>query len=112
MGAETSSTVTGASESTPHKNNSKASVQDSAKNKKIKKLVRPFKLDCINFTCAMYVLHTRFSPKGKSRIQLTEDDVVAFFFSFDGTLICHQNSFSTCLTHQMHWILIIIPGSC
>ncbi|XP_066345421.1 protein pxr1-like isoform X3 [Miscanthus floridulus] len=54
---ETSSTVTGASESTPHKNNSKASVQDSAKNKKIKKL-------------------------GKSRIQLTEDDVVAFF-SFD-----------------------------
>ncbi|CAD6262932.1 unnamed protein product [Miscanthus lutarioriparius] len=58
VGAETSSTVTGASESTPHKNKSKASVQDSAKNKKIKKL-------------------------GKSRIQLTEDDVVAFFFSFD-----------------------------
>ncbi|EES11183.1 hypothetical protein BDA96_06G176200 [Sorghum bicolor] len=58
LGAETSSTVTGASESTPHKNNSKASVHDTAKNKKIKKL-------------------------GKSRIQLTEDDVVAFFFSFD-----------------------------
>nr|XP_035818949.1 uncharacterized protein LOC100282842 isoform X1 [Zea mays] len=57
LGAETSSTVTRASESTPQKN-SKASIQDSAKNKKIKKL-------------------------GKSRIQLSEDDVVQFFFSFD-----------------------------
>ncbi|KAF8702827.1 hypothetical protein HU200_032660 [Digitaria exilis] len=58
MGAESSSTVKGASENTPYKNNGKTSVQDSAKNKKIKML-------------------------GKSRIQLTEDDVVAFFFSFD-----------------------------
>ncbi|WVZ86543.1 hypothetical protein U9M48_033302 [Paspalum notatum var. saurae] len=58
MGAETSSRATGATEGTPQKNNGKASVQDSAKNRKIKKL-------------------------GKSRIQLTEDDVVAFFFSFD-----------------------------
>jgi len=51
-----------ASEGTPYKNNSKTSVQDTTKNRKIKML-------------------------GKSRIQLTEDDVVAFFFSFDGTLI-------------------------
>jgi hypothetical protein len=104
VGAETSSTVTGESESTPHKNKSKASVQDSAKNKKIKKLVSPFKLDLYQFHLChvcFSVLHTRFPPKGKSRIQLTEDDVVAFFFSFDGTLISHQNSFSTCLTHQM-----------
>ncbi|KAJ1272020.1 hypothetical protein BS78_06G171200 [Paspalum vaginatum] len=57
-GAETSSTATRASEGTPQKNNGKASVRDSAKNRKIKKM-------------------------GKSRIQLTEDDVVAFFFSFD-----------------------------
>ncbi|PAN39293.1 hypothetical protein PAHAL_7G233800 [Panicum hallii] len=56
--AETSSTVKEASEGTPYKNNGKTSVQDSAKNRKIKML-------------------------GKSRIQLTEDDVVAFFFSFD-----------------------------
>ncbi|KAL6903771.1 hypothetical protein ACP4OV_004584 [Aristida adscensionis] len=57
-GAETSSTGVDISEGTPHKKNGKGSVQDSAKNRKIKKL-------------------------GKSRIQLTEDDVVAFFFSFD-----------------------------
>ncbi|RCV34710.1 hypothetical protein SEVIR_7G190400v4 [Setaria viridis] len=58
MGAETSSTVKGSSEGTSNKNNGKTSIQDSAKNRKIKIL-------------------------GKSRIQLTEDDVVAFFFSFD-----------------------------
>ncbi|CAN6276412.1 unnamed protein product [Urochloa humidicola] len=58
MGAETSSTVKGASEGIPFKNNGKTSVQDSAKKRKIKML-------------------------GKSRIQLTEDDVVALFFSFD-----------------------------
>ncbi|OEL31545.1 hypothetical protein BAE44_0007435 [Dichanthelium oligosanthes] len=58
MGAETSSSVKGASEGTPYKNNGKTSVQDSAKKRKIKML-------------------------GKSKIQLTEDDVVAFFFSFD-----------------------------
>ncbi|XP_062226269.1 uncharacterized protein LOC133924649 [Phragmites australis] len=57
-GAETSSTGMEGSEGTLHKKNSKASIQDSAKNRKIKKL-------------------------GKSRIQLTEDDVVVFFFSFD-----------------------------
>jgi len=58
IGAETSSTVKEASEGTPYKNNGKTSIQDSAKNRKIRML-------------------------GKSRIQLTEDDVVAFFFSFD-----------------------------
>lgn len=41
MGAESSSTVKGASENTPYKNNGKTSVQDSAKNKKIKMLVLP-----------------------------------------------------------------------
>ncbi|CAL5069098.1 unnamed protein product [Urochloa decumbens] len=58
MGAEASSTVKGASEGTPYNNNGKTSVQDSAKKRKIKML-------------------------GKSRIQVTEDDVVALFFSFD-----------------------------
>ncbi|CAL5030811.1 unnamed protein product [Urochloa decumbens] len=58
MGEEASSTVKGASEGTPYKNNGKTSVQDSAKKRKIKML-------------------------GKSRIQVTEDDVVALFFSFD-----------------------------
>ncbi|KAL6651115.1 hypothetical protein ACP70R_010040 [Stipagrostis hirtigluma subsp. patula] len=55
--AETSSTGK-ENEGALQKKNGKASIQDSAKNRKIKKL-------------------------GKSRIQLTEDDVVAFFFSFD-----------------------------
>ena len=64
LGAETSSTVTGASESTPHKNNSKASVQDSAKNKKIKKLVRPFKLELYQFhLCHVCFTHSFFPPR-------------------------------------------------
>ncbi|GJN26891.1 hypothetical protein PR202_gb14858 [Eleusine coracana subsp. coracana] len=56
--AETSSTRKEGREGTSQKKNSKASNQDSAKKGKIKNLV-------------------------KSRIQLTEDDVIAFFFSFD-----------------------------
>lgn len=58
MGAEISSTGVRGSEGTPCKKNNTLPIQDSAKNRKIKK-------------------------PGKSRIQLTEDDVVAFFFSFD-----------------------------
>ncbi|KAK3144139.1 hypothetical protein QOZ80_4AG0309250 [Eleusine coracana subsp. coracana] len=57
-GAETSSIGKEGTEGTPQKKNSKATNQDSAKKGKIKNLV-------------------------KSRIQLTEDDVIAFFFSFD-----------------------------
>ncbi|TVT98053.1 hypothetical protein EJB05_38572 [Eragrostis curvula] len=56
--AESSSTGVEGNEGTPHKKHSKASIQDAAKNRKIKKM-------------------------GKSKIQMTEDDVVAFFFSFD-----------------------------
>ncbi|KAL5216474.1 hypothetical protein ABZP36_007875 [Zizania latifolia] len=56
--AETSSTGMEGSDSTPCKKNDAVPIQDSAKIRKIKK-------------------------QGKSRIQLTEDDVVAFFFSFD-----------------------------
>ncbi|KAG8082790.1 hypothetical protein GUJ93_ZPchr0014g46650 [Zizania palustris] len=58
MRAETSSTGMEGSDSTPCKKNDDVPIQDSAKIRKIKK-------------------------QGKSRIQLTEDDVVAFFFSFD-----------------------------
>ena len=45
IGAETSSTVKEASEGTPYKNNGKTSIQDSAKNRKIRMLVHPFQLD-------------------------------------------------------------------
>lgn len=57
MGAKTSSAGAKGRKGTPCKNNN-TSIQDSSKNRKTKKQVR-------------------------SRIQLSEDDVVAFFFSFD-----------------------------
>ncbi|XP_052151977.1 uncharacterized protein LOC127770351 [Oryza glaberrima] len=58
MSGETPSTGMKGSGSTPCKKNNTVPIQDSAKTMRIKK-------------------------QGKSRIQLTEDDVVAFFFSFD-----------------------------
>uniref|UniRef100_A0ACD5V5N7 Uncharacterized protein n=1 Tax=Avena sativa TaxID=4498 RepID=A0ACD5V5N7_AVESA len=58
MGAETSSTGAKGRKGTPLKNKNTTPIQDSAKNRKTKKQVR-------------------------SRIQLSEDDVVSFFFSFD-----------------------------
>lgn len=45
MTAETSNTVKRGSEGSPYKNNSKTSIQDSSKNRKIKMLVHPFQLD-------------------------------------------------------------------
>ncbi|KAK1601103.1 hypothetical protein QYE76_007606 [Lolium multiflorum] len=61
IGAETSSAGAKGRKGTPCENKNNTPIQDSAKNRKAKKQVR-------------------------SRIQLSEDDVVAFFFSFDGIL--------------------------
>ncbi|XP_047063925.1 uncharacterized protein LOC124671617, partial [Lolium rigidum] len=58
IGAETSSAGAKGRKGTPCENKNNTPIQDSAKNRKPKKQVR-------------------------SRIQLSEDDVVAFFFSFD-----------------------------
>ncbi|KAK1684349.1 hypothetical protein QYE76_045197 [Lolium multiflorum] len=58
IGAETSSAGVKGRRGTPCENKNNTPIQDSAKNRKTKKQVR-------------------------SRIQLSEDDVVAFFFSFD-----------------------------
>ncbi|KAM0915463.1 hypothetical protein ACQ4PT_010861 [Festuca glaucescens] len=58
IGAETSSAGAKGRKGTPCENKNSTPIQDSAKNRKAKKQVR-------------------------SRIQLSEDDVVAFFFSFD-----------------------------